>query len=93
MRWIESRALSILAVCGYGVYCLVVEKMPPEQWPGFVLFLGPLALIWFAKSLGDITGIYVGHTGHIDYPTPSWMIAAMGWVFMIVIGAVIRVSG
>ena len=46
-----------------------------------LIFLFPLALIWFPEPIGSATG-YIGH-GVVGVETPPFLVAAMGWVFLI----------
>lgn len=47
-----------------------------------IVLLFPLALIWFSEPLGQYTG-YAGRGGDIGTPTPSILVAAVGWVWLI----------
>ncbi len=42
----------------------------------------PLALIWFSEPLGSFMGS-VGRGGDVTSETPGWMIAGVGWIFLI----------
>lgn len=41
----------------------------------------PLALIWFPYAFGNYIGPVRG--GYIDTPTPAFLVAGAGWVFLI----------
>lgn len=48
-------------------------------------FLFPLSLIWFGDFFGSRLGFagFGGSYTYIDKPSPGWMVATVGWVFLI----------
>ncbi len=52
-----------------------------------LIFLVPLALIWFPEPLGSAMG-YLGHSV-IDVETPPFLVAAMGWFFLVGLPAIV----
>ena len=42
----------------------------------------PLALVWFPEFFGSFTG-YVGRGGNIDTESPPWLVAGLGWFFLV----------
>ena len=81
----KSRIVSVILV---GLIVLLaqpsIERFEIQDLRGFIGLLFPLALIWFAEPLGQYTG-YVGRGGYIESPTPSFLVAAVGWIWIIAI--------
>ena len=78
----------ILAVVLTTVYVIIAVVMyGPEVLYGVpIAFLPPLALIWFAEPLGEMTG-YVGRGGTINQTSPPSLVAGFGWLALIAIPA------
>jgi hypothetical protein len=45
----------------------------------------PLSLIWFPEQIGSYTG-YVSHGSTIDTETPPFIVAGLGWLFLVLFG-------
>ena len=58
----------------------------------WLCLLLPLALIWFSDELGSFTGSTT-RGGNIDAETPGFLIALMGWFFLIGLPVLIFVLG
>jgi hypothetical protein len=46
-----------------------------------IILVWPLAFIWFPEQIGSVTG-YMGG-GYVDAETPPFLIAFMGWFFLL----------
>jgi hypothetical protein len=75
-----SRVLSLIVVAAS---CLRAWSIPSGLWLVFVITSPALALIWFPKQIDDITfgAWYRGY--QIDSHTPGVLIAAMGWMLLL----------
>jgi hypothetical protein len=78
-----GRWLAVIVAAGYTAALAVVEGGVTVG----VLKLGigllfPLALIWFAESLAEFTGS-VGRGGVVEGRSPSVLVAAVGWFFLV----------
>jgi hypothetical protein len=67
---------------------VIAAGISGEGWPFAVtVALGviiPLALIWIPEEIDLWTRMWrVGLPGLNTSPSPAWMLAAMGWVFLV----------
>lgn len=74
----------ILALASSAIYVVValIGIGREAAFAAAVLSCVPLALIWFAESIGDYTG-WVGGLRVVDKATPGGAIRFMGWVFLL----------
>lgn len=77
----KNRLLSLVVALGYlaaayfgGGWELV--------WRAAIFLILPLACIWFGDEMGSYTGIGMGR-GAITSPTPGWLVAAGGWLLLL----------
>ena len=73
----------------------VVASFALEGWTFALTVVGgvllPLALIWFPKFFGGLTGW--GIRARIDRPSPPSLVALMGWFFLLGLPAIVFLLG
>ena len=74
-----SKVLALVVVLVYGI--AIVVSGGAKGLPVIFVLLVPLGMIWFPDEIGD----YIGPAGHgtVDRPSPGWLIAALGWFFLV----------
>lgn len=78
-----GRGLAVIVALGYATALAVVEGgMTVDVLKLGVGLLFPLALIWFAEPLAEFTGS-VGRGGAVEGRSPSVLVAAAGWFFLV----------
>ncbi len=81
----KSRIVSIAVVTTIVALAFAgLQKSDFAQLSGLFVIIFPLALIWFSEPLGQYTG-YAGRGGDISTPTPGILVAAVGWVLLVVL--------
>jgi len=63
-----------------------------QMFGAAILFAIPVAMVWHPEEINDFTLGLFGEGGHIDKPTPGWMISGFGWIilFGLVVLSVLR---
>ena len=77
---IASLVIALPVMIGGMIDVITEEGFGPQVFVPLV-FLLPLALIWFPEVIGSATG-YIGH-GAVDVETPPFLVVTMGWLFLI----------
>ena len=78
----KSRIISLAIAVVYVVIAIIDRGRVSNEVLLVVIAVGfPLALIWFPYVFGNYIGPVRG--GYIDTPTPAFLVAAAGWVFLI----------
>ena len=78
----KSRIISLAIAVVYVVIAIIDRGRLSSEVLLVVIAVGfPLALIWFPYVFGNYIGPVRG--GYIDTPTPAFLVAAAGWVFLI----------
>jgi hypothetical protein len=80
--------ISKLVALLIAVVYVIAAGVSGEGWPfAATVALGvliPLVLIWIPEEIDIWTRMWrVGLPGFSTSPSPAWMLAAMGWVFLI----------
>jgi hypothetical protein len=77
---IISRALSLLIAAIYLTFALIGGGGGAviRAW---IFLVWPLAFIWFPEQIGSVTG-YIGG-GRVSVETPPFLVALMGWFFLL----------
>ena len=75
-----SKIVALVLAVAYVVAAGVAESL---TFAGTVAVgcLMALALIWFPESIGSWTGVWRRYNRLS--PSPAWMVAIMGWVFLV----------
>ena len=90
MARLTSRALSLAVAAAVLLHIL---RISPRSWYVTLIIVPALVLIWFPDEIDELTfGVWTrGY--QIDTHTPGPMIAAVGWILLIVEAVVLyRVS-
>jgi hypothetical protein len=80
MRVTVSKIAALLLASGYVVAAGISRDGLPFAATVAVGVVLPLALIWFPEEIGSWTR---WRRGLRMRPSPAWMVAAMGWVFLV----------
>lgn len=89
MQITVAKLVATVIACGY-VVAMIVEAngATVDVAKGSLVLLLPMVLIWFPDEIGGFTG-YVGHGAHVDTETPSFLVSAAGWIFLVGVPAAI----
>ncbi len=77
----------ILGLLIAGIYALVAfwyGGVNGVKWSAGLLL--PLAAIWFPEEIGSLTGYF--RTGYVNVQTPAFIIAFIGWLFLLGLPAI-----
>jgi hypothetical protein len=85
MRVTLSKIVGLAVAIGWGVAAFTLGRNWTLILTVAVGTLLPLSLIWFPEFLGSLTGW--GAKAPIDRPSPSWLVAALGWLLLLGIPA------
>ncbi len=85
MTW--NRASSLIVAIAYLLFFFIDGS--EGTWPIMLAFLMlPLMCIWFGAELGDFTGLGP-HLIYISNSSPGILIRIIGWVLLLMPGAVL----
>ena len=76
-----SKIVALVLAVAYVVAAAVSSEGAPFAGTVAVGCLMALALIWFPETIGSWTGVWRRYSRLS--PSPAWMVATMGWVFLV----------
>ena len=79
MKITLGKILSVGIAIGYSI--LAIHWGGPRYWKWSLGLLLPLALIWFADAIGNLTGYY--KSGYVNVQTPAAIVSLIGWFFLV----------
>jgi hypothetical protein len=74
-----SKVLSFVIAIAYTILAIHLGGL--GYWRFCLVWLIPLALIWFPEEIGELTGFY--KTGYVNVQTPGVIISFIGWFFLV----------
>ena len=84
-----SRVVSLIVVAAAYI---IAWPIPGGFWV-VTLVCGPLLLfIWFPQEVDDFTFGGWSRGSQIDTHTPGALIAAMGWIFLVLVAAILVIA-